>query len=120
MSIGQVEEVCEGLDFETPTYVSVFAGRVADSGIDPVPHMVKCLSKLQKHPKASLIWASTMEVFNILQADQIGCHIITVTNNFLGKMSGIGKDLEVFSMETVQMFRRDALKNGYTIDTLDK
>jgi len=115
MTVAQVEEVAEALDPETAAIVSVFAGRVADTGLDPVPHMEACLRSLSYRPKAELLWASPRELLNIFQADQIGCHIITVTNDLFAKLSLVGKDLDDYSRETVKMFYRDAVSSGYTI-----
>ena len=117
LSLAQVRGVAAVLDPATPAIVSVFAGRVADTGIDPVPHMVEALTILADCPKAELLWASPRELLNIFQADAIGCHIITVTHDVLGKLSVIGRDLEAYSRETVQMFYRDAVDAGYSIKT---
>ena len=95
--------------------LSVFAGRIADSGRDPEVIMKKCSKFLKKYPKAKLLWASTREVYNIFQADRTGCHIITVPHNILSKLNNINKDLNIFSRETVKMFYRDARKVGYKI-----
>jgi transaldolase len=111
-----VHEVAAALSGGAPSCVSVFAGRIADTGRDPVPLMVESLSLLKASPKAELIWASPRELLNIFQADEIGCHIITVTNDILKKLDGTGKDLGLFSLETVKMFRNDALAAGYQID----
>lgn len=115
MTPGQVEAVAEALDPGTPAIVSVFAGRVADTGRDPVPLMSACLEVLKTRPKAELLWASPRELLNIIQADAMGCHIITVTNDLLAKLGGLGKDLDQFSLETVRMFEGDAKAAGYTI-----
>jgi len=88
--------------------ISVFAGRVADTGVDPVPLMRDCLEIVRPHAGVELLWASPREVLNIVQADSVGCHIITVTHDLLKKLDSIGKDLDTFSLETVQMFHRDA------------
>jgi transaldolase len=96
--------------------VSVFAGRVADTGRDPVPMMREAVEILQGNPKTELIWASPRELLNIFQADEIGCHIITVTNDVLAKLKLVGKDLADYSLDTVQMFHNDAAKAGYTLD----
>jgi len=101
----------------TPAIVSVFAGRIADTGRDPMPIMSECLEVLRQRPRAELLWASPRELLNIFHADQIGCHIITVTSDLLAKLPGVGKDLGRFSLETVQMFRRDAEAAGYVINT---
>ena len=116
-TLDHVRSVIDVLDAETPAILSVFAGRVADSGRDPVPHMKKAIEIAAAKPNAEILWASPREFLNIFQADAMGCHIITVTNDVLKKLSGIGKDLEVFSLETVKMFYDDAAAAGYTIDT---
>jgi transaldolase len=113
----QVTRVAECLSPATPSFVSVFAGRIADSGRDPVPLMLEALQILQPHPAVELIWASPRELLNIVQADVIGCHIITVSNDLLAKLPLLGKDLEAFSLDTVRMFYEDAKKAGYSIDT---
>ncbi|MBA2686677.1 MAG: transaldolase, partial [Gemmatimonadaceae bacterium] len=107
--------VTEALAPETSSIISVFAGRIADTGRDPLPIMVESLEIMRARPKAELIWASPRELLNIFQADAIGCHIITVTNDVLGKLGGVGKDLDMFSLETVKMFYNDARAAGYTI-----
>lgn len=116
-TLDHVRSVIDVLDAETPAILSVFAGRVADSGRDPVPHMKKAVEIAAAKPNAEILWASPRELLNIFQADAVGCHIITVTNDELKKLSGIGKDLEAFSLETVKMFYDDAAAAGYTIDT---
>lgn len=115
MSVRQVEEITDALDTGTPSFVSVFAGRVADTGRDPVPLMVDALHVLRANPLAELIWASPRELLNIFQADAIGCHVITVTNDILKKLCFIGKDLDEFSLDTVQMFHRDAETAGFRL-----
>jgi transaldolase len=115
MTVGQVEQVAEALDPSTPAIVSVFAGRVADTGIDPVPLMEQCLKALKDRPKAELLWASPRELLNVFQADACGCHIITATPDLLAKLSLVGKDLEEYSLETVKMFYNDASSAGYSI-----
>ena len=115
LTLDQVREVGAALAAEVPAIVSVFAGRVADTGIDPVPHMRQCLEILAERPKAELLWASPREVLNVFQADAIGCHIITATNDILKKLPLAGKDLTDYSRETVEMFRKDALAAGYSI-----
>jgi transaldolase len=115
MTTEQVAAVAAALAPETPAIISVFAGRVADTGIDPMPHMRACLAALKDRPKAELLWASPRELLNIFQADQCGCHIITATNDVLAKLKLVGKDLEAYSRETVQMFHDDAKKAGYRI-----
>jgi len=111
----QVRKVAECLSREVPSIISVFAGRIADTGVDPVPLMAECLDILKPYPKAQLLWASPRELLNIFQADTIGCHIITVTPDVLAKLKLVGKDLDAYSLETVQMFHRDAMQAGYTI-----
>ncbi len=96
-------------------YLSVFAGRIADYGRDPVPVMAEAVEICAYYPNLELIWASPRELLNIFQADAIGCHIITVTNDILKKLSLIGKGLHEFSLDTVKMFHDDALKAGYTL-----
>ena len=115
MTPTQVVEVADSLAPGIPSYLSVFAGRVADTGRDPVPLMEECVETLRNRPECELIWASPRELFNIFQADAIGCHIITVTNDVLAKLPLVGKDLMAYSLETVEMFRRDAVKAGFTI-----
>jgi transaldolase len=116
MTNQQVERVVDALDGAAPAFVSVFAGRVADTGRDPLPIMTRAVAQVNARPRTELIWASPRELLNIFQADDIGCHIITVTNDILKKLDGVGKDLTQFSLETVQMFRDDAVKAGYRID----
>ena len=120
MTLDQVRAVAEVLHEETPAVVSVFTGRIADTGVDPVPLMREAASILKSRPKAELLWASPRELLNIFHADEVGCHIITVTHDLLGKLSGVGKDLDQFSLETVEMFYRDASAAGYTIATEKK
>jgi transaldolase len=115
LTLDQVSRVVECLAARTPAIVSVFAGRIADTGRDPVPLMAKAVEILRAKPKAELIWASPRELLNIFQADEIGCHIITVTHDVLAKLALVGKDLDGYSLETVQMFYRDAEAAGFTI-----
>jgi transaldolase len=115
MTLEQVSRVGAALAEATPAVVSVFAGRIADTGVDPVPHMTEALKRLQNRPKAELLWASPREVLNIFQADAIGCHVITVTNDHLKKLSLVGKNLDDYSRETVEMFYKDAVSAGFTI-----
>ena len=117
MTEQQVERVAECLAPNVPAIVSVFAGRVADTGRDPVPVMRACLKVLANRPKAELLWASPRELLNIFQADEIGCHIITVSHDVLAKLSLVGKDLDDYSLETVKMFHRDATAAGFAIAT---
>jgi len=117
MTLDQVRDVAGALAPETPAVVSVFAGRIADTGIDPVPIMKEAVKILEDRPKAELLWASPRELLNIFHADEVGCHIITVTHDVLGKLSGVGKGLDQFSLETVEMFYKDASAAGYKIET---
>ena len=117
MTPAQVKAVADALDPATPAIVSVFAGRIADTGIDPIPVMQESLEILKDRPKAELLWASPRELLNIVQADAMGCPIITVTNDLLAKLGGLGKDLDQFSLETVKMFEGDARAAGFTIET---
>ena len=104
MTPKQTETVAKALEGGADSNISVFAGRIADTGVDPVPLMKECLEVMSGTPNAELIWASPREILNIVQADSIGCHIITVTHDLLDKLDGLGKDLDQFSLETVQMF----------------
>jgi transaldolase len=117
MTLGQVRRIAGCLANETPAIASVFAGRIADTGIDPVPMMQEAVRLLAERPRAELLWASPRELLNIFQADAVGCHIITVTHDVLAKLRLIGKDLDLYSLETVEMFHRDAQGAGYSIDT---
>jgi transaldolase len=110
LTLDQVRGIASVVKEGPACYVSVFAGRMADTGIDPVPIMAQAVELLRKAPHAELIWASPRELLNILQADGIGCHIITVTNDILNKLQIIGKDLDDYSLDTVKMFYDDALK----------
>ena len=115
MTVQQVEGVSAVLSPSLMSIVSVFAGRIADTGIDPVPHMAACKKLLAGSPAAKLLWASPRELLNIFQADEVGCDIITVTNDVLAKLALVGKPLDDYSLETVQMFRRDAVAAAYNI-----
>lgn len=115
MTLGQVAEVSQALGGDVPAFISVFAGRIADTGRDPVPMMTAAVEMLRPFHNQQLIWASPREVLNILQADQIGCHIITVTHDLLKKLGGLGKDLSQYSLETVQMFHDDAQAAGFSL-----
>lgn len=116
MTTDQVQRTMDALQGEAAAYISVFAGRIADTGRDPLPIMQASLDLVRTRPRAELIWASPRELLNIMQADDMGCDIITVTNDILKKLSGVGKDLDEFSLETVKMFRDDAVKAGFRID----
>jgi len=115
MTLSQVNGVMQQLNPAVPSYVSVFAGRIADTGVDPVPLMKECVDLLKKNPNAELIWASPRELLNIFQADAIGCHVITVTNDVLKKLELVGKELEEYSLDTVKMFYNDAKSAGFSI-----
>ena len=115
MTLTQVGDVVASLDPNIPSYVSVFAGRVADTGFDPVPMMAKSVEILKVAPASELIWASPRELLNIFQADDIGCHVITVTNDILKKLSLVGYDLSEYSLDTVKMFYKDAVDAGYRL-----
>ena len=116
----QVRGIAAALSPTTPAVVSVFAGRIADTGRDPVPLMAEALEILKDRPKAELLWASPRELLNIFQADEIGCHIITVTTSVLDKLKLVGKDLSEYSLDTVKMFYNDAQSAGYSISTTVK
>ena len=115
-TLDQVRSVIDVLNPGTPAILSVFTGRVADSGRDPVPHMMEVVDIAKAKPKSEVLWASPRELLNIFQADEVGCHIITVTNDVIKKLSNVGKDLGEFSLETVKMFYDDAAAAGYAID----
>ncbi len=115
MTVDQVRDIVDHLIGNTPAIISVFAGRIADTGVDPVPVMRDALKLLKSRPKAELLWASPRELLNIVQANEIGCHIITATNDILAKLCLLGKDHSEYSLETVEMFHRDATAAGYTI-----
>lgn len=111
----QVAEIAAALSPATASFVSIFAGRIADTGVDPVPLIARSLDLLRGLPLAQVIWASPRELLNVFQADAVGCHVITATPDVLNKLSLVGKDLTTFSLETVEMFRRDALAAGFSI-----
>lgn len=111
----QVRAASAALADAAPCNISVFAGRVADAGVDPLPLMRRALEIMAPRPQQELIWASPREILNVVQAHDIGCHIITVTNDILAKLPGLGKDLEQFSLETVKMFRNDAVAAGFSL-----
>jgi len=115
MTLEQVREIVDQLLGDAPAIISVFAGRIADTGVDPMPVMKDALKLLQGRPNAELLWASPRELLNIVQANEIGCHIITATNDILNKLQLLGKDHSDYSLETVQMFYKDAAAAGYTI-----
>jgi transaldolase len=115
MTLAQLQEVIVVLNPATASYLSVFAGRIADTGIDPLPLMQKAVEMLKAFGKAELVWASSREIFNIFQADSIGCQVITVTNDILNKLSLIGYDLTEYSLDTVKMFYDDARRAGFSL-----
>ena len=115
MTEAQVRVVLEVLDPATPSYISIFAGRIADTGRNPVPIMTAALELLKSNKQCELIWASPRELLNVFQADEIGCHIITATNDILKKLNLVGYDLTAYSLDTVKMFRRDAVEAGFTL-----
>jgi len=115
MTMTQVRDVVAALNPHVPSYVSVFAGRIADTGLDPVPMMAAAVEMLKVAPAAELIWASPRELLNIFQADEVGCQVITVTNDILKKLSLVGYDLDTYSLDTVKMFYSDALAAGYKL-----
>jgi transaldolase len=116
MMVEQVREIARALAGGPSSFVSVFAGRIADSGRDPLPIMRASLEVIASEPQIELIWASPREVLNIVQAHEIGCHIITVTNDLIAKTPTLGKDLREFSIDTVKMFRSDALAAGFRLN----
>jgi transaldolase len=114
-TVDQVRRVTGELAGGPSAFISVFAGRIADSGRDPIPIMKDSLEVMAPHANLRLIWASPREVLNIVQADEIGCHVITVTHDLLKKLSSLGKDLDEFSLDTVRMFHGDAATAGFTL-----
>lgn len=114
-TLDQTATVLAALAGGPPAFISIFAGRIADAGVDPVPVMARAVALIDTVPGVELIWASPREVLNIVQADEIGCHVITVTHDLLGKLGVLGRDLDLFSLDTVCMFRRDALAAGYEL-----
>ncbi len=112
---GQVERVLGFLDPGAHHFVSLFGGRIADTGRDPLPLIRRCLEVLGPRPEVRLIWASPREILNVIQADAVGCHVITVTHDLLKKLPLLGKDLDEFSLETVRMFHRDGVSAGYQL-----
>ena len=115
MTVAQVQAVVDVINPTTNAFISIFAGRIADTGRDPIPIMKDALNLMQAAPNAALIWASPRELLNVVQADGIGCHVITATTEILNKLDLIGKDLSQYSLETVRMFRQDAESSGYVI-----
>jgi len=115
LTVEQVADVAKVLSSAVPSIVSVFAGRIADTGRDPLPYMIKSKELLASNAKAELLWASPRELFNIVQADEMGCHIITVQPDVLKKLSGVGRDLAEYSLDTVKMFYEDGKAAGYRL-----
>ena len=115
MTVDQVKEISIALNSTVPSYVSVFAGRISDTGVNPIPTMIEILQVLASNKNAEVIWASPRELLNVFQANEIGCHIITATNDILTKLKLLGKDLTEYSLETVEMFHNDAVSAGYSI-----
>ena len=115
MTLKQVRDVAVCLNPNIPSYISIFAGRIADTGTDPLPIMLNALRILKDNPSAELIWASPRELLNIFQADEIGCHIITVTNDILNKLALVGYNLDEYSLDTVKMFYKDAVSAGFKL-----
>jgi transaldolase len=111
----QVELITAAVKDGAPSYISVFAGRIADAGVDPVPIMARSVKIMLDAPRSELIWASPREILNLVQADQVGCHIITVTHELLKKLDCLGKSLEQYSLETVRMFHGDATAAGFKL-----
>jgi transaldolase len=116
MTITQVAKIIDSINTETSAFISIFAGRIADTGIDPIFTMVESLKIIKSAPNTELIWASPRELLNIIQAEEIGCHVITASSDILKKLDLIGKDLLQYSLETVKMFKDDAMKSGYSIN----
>ena len=114
-TLTQVHEAVGSLNSEVPSYVSVFAGRIADTGRDPIPLMTEAVEILRENPQAELIWASPRELLNVFQADVIGCQVITVTDDILKKLELVGYNLDKYSLDTVKMFYNDALQAAYSI-----
>ena len=115
LALDQVRQTCTALAGGPPAFISVFAGRVADTGLDPTPLMAAAVELARNDPNLELIWASPRELLNIFQADAVGCHVITATVDILKKLPLVGKDLREFSLDTVKMFRNDAVNAGYTL-----
>lgn len=111
----QVELIAAAVEHGAPSYISIFAGRIADAGVDPLPIMARAVEIAACAPRAELIWASPREILNLVQANQVGCHIITITPDLLKKLDCLGKSLEQYSLETVCMFHNDAVSAGFTL-----
>jgi transaldolase len=115
MTVSQVREVSAALKDGALSYISVFAGRIADTGRDPVPLMAEALNVMKPYTTQRLIWASPRELLNVFHADSIGCHVITVTNDILKKLTLVDKDLPAYSLDTVKMFHDDAKAAGFAL-----
>ncbi len=115
MTLEQISEIAPAIAACPAAYISVFAGRVADTGRDPIPLIQAAIQVLADMPHIELIWASPREVLNVLQANDVGCHVITATTDILNKLPLLGKDLHEYSLETIKMFRGDAVKAGFSI-----
>jgi len=115
LTVNQVRTSAESLAGGPECIISVFAGRAADTGVDPIPLMCEALEVMRPHPNLELLWASPRELLNIVQADAIGCHIITVTHDLLKKLPILGRDLADYSLDTVRMFHRDAQAAGFAL-----
>lgn len=115
MTLEQVSVISKALESHAPSYISVFAGRIADTGRDPMPLMKEAVEIMSPYGTQELIWASPRELLNIFHADEIGCHVITVTHDILKKLAIVGKELDEYSLDTVKMFHEDALKAGYRL-----
>ena len=111
----QVELITAAVADGAPSYISVFAGRIADAGVDPMPIIARSVEIMEQAPRSELIWASPREILNLIQANDMGCDIITMTHDLLEKLDGLGKSLEQYSLETVRMFHDDALAAGFTL-----
>jgi|TARA_B110000503_G_scaffold37140_1_gene60721 transaldolase len=115
-TIEQIEKILLLINKSSDIILSIFAGRIADTGVNPIPLMIEAIEKTKNFPNVKILWASTREALNIIQAEEIGCHIITVTPDIIKKISNFKKDLGEFSLETVEMFFNDAKKSGYSIN----
>ena len=115
LTVSQVRSIAEAVKDGAPSYISVFAGRIADAGTDPVPIMTRAVEIIAEAPQAELIWASPREILNVVQANEIGCDIITITHDLIKKLDSLGKSLEQYSLETVRMFHRDAAAAGFEL-----
>ncbi len=113
MTLEQIKSILPVLNKDVPNIISVFAGRIADTGRDPIPLMTNCLKEIKINPKSKLLWASSRELLNIFQADQIGCHIITVSKDIIKKIRMVGYDLEEYSLDTVKTFYEDSVKASF-------